>query len=374
MRTSLRAAAGIGIAFVTGVAVAFGVASERGAIGLGTLQPNVLAAPASGVNLSSPTAPAGNLVITANLISNIAKRAEPAVVSVTSTLPGQSVSSGFFNYHTPPKTGLGSGFIISPDGYILTNDHVIDGATRIRVTVNGYPKPFTAKVVGASFALDLALIKIHTPKPLPSLPLGNSSQTRVGQWDIAIGNPYGLSNTLTVGVISAEGRPLTIGNRNYKDLLQTDAPINPGNSGGPLLNLSGQVIGINTAVNASGQGLGFAIPIDTAKNVLTDLMDKGYVPHAWLGVQVTAPSSGTGALVAGVMSQSPAARAGVVTGEIIQAVNGRPVASPQALVNIVSGMTVGQTAKLRVDENGVIRKVVVTLAQEPNNLPSGVGG
>lgn len=375
MRPWLRAGAGLGIAFVTGATVALGVTSEHGHLGLGGLQPSALAAPASNLNLPvSSSSTSGNQVITTNLISNIAKKSEPAVVSVTSTIPGQTESNGFFDYQTPSQTGIGSGFIISPDGYILTNDHVIAGATAIKVTLNGYATSFPAKVVGASFALDLAVIKIAAPGPLPSLPLGNSRQTRVGQWDIAIGNPYGLSNTLTVGVISAEGRPLTIGNRNYTDLLQTDAPINPGNSGGPLLNLSGQVIGINTAVNASGQGLGFAIPIDTAKNVLTDLIDKGYVPQAWLGVQVTTPQTGTGALVAGVLASSPASKADIVTGDVIEAVNGKAVSGPRALVNDISGMTVGQTATLKVEESGSTKTVSVTLAQEPNNLPSGTSG
>lgn len=374
MRAWLRAGTGLGIAFVTGAVAALGIRSEQGRFGLGSLQPSALAAPSNGVTIpTSPSTPA-NQVITSNLISNIAKRAEPAVVSVTSTIPGQTGSGGFFGFQTPSQTGIGSGFLISPDGYILTNDHVIDGATRIRVSVNGYAKPFTAKVVGASFALDLAVIKIAVPGPLPSLPLGNSGQTQVGQWDIAIGNPYGLSNTLTVGVISAEGRPLSIGNRNYKDLLQTDAPINPGNSGGPLLNLSGQVIGINTAVNSSGQGLGFAIPIDTAKRVLTDLIDKGYVPQAWLGVQVTSPETGPGALVAGVMPQSPAASAGLAAGDVIEAVNGRPISGPHALVTRISGMSVGKTVRLKVNEAGTTLVINVTLAQEPNNLPSGSGG
>jgi len=375
MRAWLRAGIALGIAGVTGAAVALGVQSEQGALGLASLKPNVLAAPAGDVSASSQTAASGNQVMTADLISNIARRAEPAVVSVTATIPGQTESNGFFAFQTPPQTSLGSGFLISPDGYILTNDHVIDGASRIQVNVNGFSRPFTAKVVGASFALDLAVVKINAPRPLPSLPLGNSNQIRVGEWDIAIGNPYGLSNTLTVGVISAEGRPLTIGNRNYQDLLQTDAPINPGNSGGPLLNLAGQVIGINTAVNASGQGLGFAIPINTARQVLEDLITKGYVPHPWLGVQVTTPTSGMGALVAGIMPSSPAAAAGLTGGDVIEAVNGTAVTGPQDLVSIISSLQVGETIHLKVKTaSGTTETVTVKLAQEPNNLPSGTGG
>jgi serine protease Do len=376
---TVRAAAALAVAFATGAVVALGASSVHDYLAQGG---PALAASPIGVRYVNQSPP--NEVMTTNLIADVAAKAEPAVVTVTAHIPGSTQSDGFFPFAVPPQTSNGSGFIISSDGYIVTNDHVIEGASSIQVSVNGYPHPFAARLVGASFALDLAVLKIQAPRPLPTLPLGNSDATRVGQWDIAIGNPYGLSNTLTVGVISAEGRPLTIGNRNYQDLLQTDAPINPGNSGGPLLNLAGQVIGINTAVQANGQGLGFAIPINTARKVLGDLLTKGYVPHPWLGVGVVSDNPANaaqyglsvdqGAIVAQVMSGSPAARAGLQVGDVITAVNGRAVASAQALVDAISSRQVGETVTLTLARGSQTLTVRVRLAQEPNNLPSGTTG
>lgn len=381
MVQTVRVAIGLAVAFVTGGVVALGASSVHGYLAQGG--PVLAASPNVGVQYVNQSPP--NQVMTTNLIANIAAKAEPAVVEVTAHIPGSnSDSNSWFPVTVPPATSTGSGFLISSDGYIVTNDHVIESASSIQVTVNGYSKPFTARLVGASFALDLAVLKIQAPRPLPTLALGNSSNTRVGQWDIAIGNPYGLSNTLTVGVISAEGRPLTIGNRNYQDLLQTDAPINPGNSGGPLLNLSGQVIGINTAVQASGQGIGFAIPINTARSVLGDLLTKGYVPHPWMGVSVTSDSAAAasqyglsvdqGAIVAQVMSGSPAAHAGLKAGDVITAINGTVVTSAQALVNTVAQQRVGGALTLTVVRGKSTLTLHVTLAQEPNNLPSGSSG
>lgn len=381
MVQTVRVAIGLAVAFVTGGVVALGASSVHGYLAQGG--PVLAASPNVGVQYVNQSPP--NQVMTTDLIANIAAKAEPAVVTVTAHIPGStSNSNSFFPVSVPPATSTGSGFLISSDGYIVTNDHVIEAASNINVTVNGYARPFTAKLVGASFALDLAVLKIQAPKALPTLPLGNSSNTRVGQWDIAIGNPYGLSNTLTVGVISAEGRPLTIGNRNYQDLLQTDAPINPGNSGGPLLNLAGQVIGINTAVQANGQGLGFAIPINTARSVLGDLLTKGYVPHPWMGVSVTSDSASVasqaglsvdqGAIVAQVMSQSPAAKAGMKAGDVITAINGTVITSAQSVVNTIGSEHVGAQITVTVVRGKQTLTLHVTLAQEPNNLPPGAGG
>ena len=167
---------------------------------------------------------------------------------------------------------MGTGFIFEKTGYILTNEHVVDGADEIQVTVEGYDKPFTAKLLGNSYELDLAVLKIEGTKDFPILPLGKADDVNVGDWVVAIGNPYGFDHTVTVGVLSAKERPISIpdekGTREYKHLLQTDASINPGNSGGPLLNLNGEVIGINTAVSSQAQGIGFAIPTSTISSVL----------------------------------------------------------------------------------------------------------
>jgi serine protease Do len=174
--------------------------------------------------------------------------------------------------------GAGSGFFFADDGYILTNEHVIADATEVKVTVEGYEEPLTAKVVGSSYELDLAVLKVENPdaKAFPALALGNSDETAIGDWVIAIGNPYGFDHTLTMGVLSSKERPITItdeqGDHEYKNLLQTDASINPGNSGGPLLNEQGEVIGMNTAVNAEAQGIGFAIPTTTIMDAMDKLM------------------------------------------------------------------------------------------------------
>ncbi|WP_254450507.1 S1C family serine protease [Cohnella herbarum] len=179
--------------------------------------------------------------------------------------------------------GSGTGFFFQNDGYILTNEHVIAGATELKVTVQGYDEPLTAKVVGSSYELDLAVLKVESPdgKSFPKLTLGDSDQAKIGDWVIAIGNPYGLDHTITMGVLSAKERPITIadeqGEHKYEHLLQTDASINSGNSGGPLLNDKGEVIGINTAVNSEAQGIGFAIPTTTIKDALNDLLGSSQV-------------------------------------------------------------------------------------------------
>lgn len=173
--------------------------------------------------------------------------------------------------------GLGSGFIISSNGYLLTNYHVVEGTDSIKVRLYGSEESYNAEIVGSDAEQDLAVLKIDAGQELPIMTLGNSDSTSAGDWAIAIGNPYGLDHTVTVGVISAKERPMTIEGQTYTSLLQTDASINPGNSGGPLLNINGEVIGINTAVNTEGQGLGFAIPINTASSFLQDLVSKGKI-------------------------------------------------------------------------------------------------
>ena len=218
-------------------------------------------------------------------IADTVSTAGPAVVKIE-TQATEAVSPFFNNpyyrqffgqgYGTPNtrvQQGLGSGFMISADGYLLTNQHVIDGAQQIQVTIMGHSQPVTAQVVGSNAQLDLAVLKVNAGNNLPYLKLGDSDKTQVGSWAIAIGNPYGLDHTVTVGVIGAKGRPITVEDRDYQNLLQTDASINPGNSGGPLLNLNGEVIGINTAIDQQAQGIGFAIPSNTARNALGSLMN-----------------------------------------------------------------------------------------------------
>jgi Do/DeqQ family serine protease len=322
-------------------------------------------------------------------IADIVERAGPAVVKIDTLVVRRDdrwhpffsdpFFREFFGQQLAPRQrlepGLGSGFIISEDGYILTNEHVIDQAREIKVTVKGFAQPFSARVVGADYDLDLAVLKIEAPQKLPALKLGDSDRVRVGDWVIAIGNPYGLDHTVTVGVISATGRPVTVEGRRYKNLLQTDASINPGNSGGPLLNLQGEVVGINTAVNVKAQGIGFAIPASTVKAVLNDLIQTGKIVRPWLGVQVgpldeevahrLGLPAAEGALVVGVVPGSPAQRAGIRQGDVFVEFNGRGIRSPDDLVNAIREARVGETAKAVIYRNGERLQVSLVVNERP---------
>lgn len=337
---------------------------------------------------TSPLVSASN-GISQNLIPDIVKKASPAVVFIKTTTESTQGGISYFGglpVPMPPtqETGEGSGFIITPAGLILTNDHVINGATQIQVSVNGYARPFTGKVVGADYSLDLAIIKIEAPKALPTIPLGNSNNVQVGQWVVAIGNPYGLTHSVTVGVVSAEGRPLVIGQRDYKNLLQTDAAINPGNSGGPLLNLQGQVIGVNTAVQSAGQGLGFAIPTSTIQPVLHQLISKGYVVHPWMGVSIDdlSPdladylglSLSNGAVLTSVVPGSPAGKAGLLQGDVITKADGEAVKSAQDLVDFVQGTKPGQKVTFLVARHDGTKYISVVIGQKPKALDTGSPG
>lgn len=327
-----------------------------------------------------------------NSIADMVDRVGPAVVMINTTVV-QKTPGGldpffndpffrqFFGNRLPSipqerqSHGLGSGFITSADGYILTNEHVVDGAQDVQVTVVGYDKPFPAKVVGTDKELDLAILKINAPKALPTVQLGNSDQTRVGEWVVAIGNPYGLDHTVTVGVVSAKGRPVPVQDRIYKNLLQTDAAINPGNSGGPLLNLRGEVIGINTAVNAQGQGLGFAIPINTAKQVMDQLRTQGKVVRPWLGVSILDVTADLqqyfklpdrkGAIVGEVMNGSPAEKAGLQVGDVIRKVDNQPIDNAQALVDAIAKKQIGQSVGLEIYRGGRTLFRLVQIAEKP---------
>lgn len=384
-----------------------GFAVGAGAVGGGLytynqLNPNVQAQENASANVreyakvASDTS-TGNLPMGANSVSNVVKRVSPAIVKIVATVKQKvNVSNSpffdpffgslFGNQPPIPQTqteieqDIGTGFFFNSTGhtsYILTNDHVIYGADKIEVHVAGYANPFPATVVGTDYNSDLAVLKITTPKPMPTLVLGNSTATPVGAWVIAIGNPYDLSDTVTVGVISAKGRPLTIGSRDYTNLLQTSAAINPGNSGGPLLNLAGQVIGINTAVSTQGQGIGFAIPTSTVDQILPQLMRTGHVSAPWMGVFIASDNpayakqyklgTSKGVIVVAVEPNSPASKAGLNAGDVITAFGGKAVTSASALKKDVEADKVGQSVSVTMTTpqgRTVVKNV--TLGQEPN--------
>ncbi len=268
------------------------------------------------------------------------------------------------------QKSLGSGFIIDTDGFIVTNNHVVDGADEIKVKLaNG--KEFDAKIIGRDPKTDLALIKIKGPSDLHPLRMGDSDETRVGSWVVAIGSPFGLEQTVTAGIVSAKGR--TIGSGPYDNFIQTDASINPGNSGGPLINMKGEVIGINTAIVASGQGIGFAIPTNTAKDVLPQLKDKGRVTRGWLGVNIqeVTPelaksfnlSEKRGALVAEVVKDGPAEKAGIVQGDVIVEFNGKAITDSKDLPRTVAATPIGKTVTVKLWRNGGMVKKDVKIGQ-----------
>jgi serine protease Do len=282
----------------------------------------------------------------------------------------------FFDAPNQPRQrkteGQGSGFIIDPNGYIVTNNHVADGADKIVVTMQDGRK-FDAKLVGHDVKTDLALIKINATG-LPHVAFGDSDKARVGDWVVAIGNPFGLGGTATAGIISARGRDIQSGP--YDDYLQLDAPINFGNSGGPVFNGAGEVIGVNTAIfspNGGNIGIGFAIPSDQAKSVITELRSNGSVERGWLGVQIQnlddelAASVGLkdthGALVAEVLKDGPAAHGGLQAGDVITRFNDRDVDSARTLSRVVADASPSKSAKVTVWRDGKSRELTVKLGE-----------
>ena len=337
-----------------------------------------------------------------NIFVEIAKRQNPAVVNISTKTkrrsrapraprnprspggqdPFQDFYDKFFgDRDRKPRSGMGSGFFIDKEGYILTNNHVIDGADEIIVLIrdgNNGEKEYDAKLVGADSKTDIALIKLvlkdGSKKSFPTLSLGNSDNLEVGEWVVAIGNPFGLSHTVTVGVVSAKER--NIGSGPYDEFIQTDASINPGNSGGPLMNIKGEVIGINTAIisgNTGGNvGIGFAIPINVAKGILKDLKEKGTVTRGWLGVMIQKITPDLaesfnldrteGALVGDVIPNSPAERAGIKRGDVIVRFDRHEVKTMESLPKIVGSTTPGKAVKVEVIREGKKKVLDVTIA------------
>ncbi|GFO54174.1 peptidase [Geomonas sp. Red276] len=325
--------------------------------------------------------------------ADLAERVKPAVVNISTTskvkVPGTPFRHSFegqddqglrdffrhFFGNLPDREmkqqSLGSGFIIDPDGHIITNNHMVEGADEIKVKLSD-GREFKAKVIGRDAKTDLALIRISSPvSKLPVLVLGDSDKMRVGDWVLAVGIPFGLEHTVTQGIISATGR--VIGSGPYDNFLQTDAPINPGNSGGPLVNLKGEVIGINTAIVSGGQGLGFAIPSSLAKSVIAQLREKGKVVRGFIGVSIQtvtpdlAKSFGLpdprGALIGDVTPDGPADRAGLKQGDVIVTFNGVKVKDANDLPRLVAETPVGKSVQVTVVRNGKEERHTVKVAE-----------
>lgn len=274
------------------------------------------------------------------------------------------------NFHTQ---GAGSGVIMSRDGYILTNNHVVEGAKEVTVTLAD-KQEYKARVVGRDPKTDLAVLKIDATESLPTAAMGDSDQLNVGDWVVAIGNPFGLSNTVTAGIVSAKGR--IIGAGPYDDFIQTDASINPGNSGGPLFNTRGEVVGINTAIIPNGQGIGFAIPINAVKPLVPQLVSTGEVTRGYLGVSIQSITPDLakalklgdkkGTLVGDVVAGSAAQKAGIRRGDVIVAFNGKAITESHDLPSLVAATPVGQEATVTILRDGKKHQLPVTVGKFPS--------
>jgi serine protease Do len=356
--------------------LAFGTVFGMLLAGALELGPQVMAAPTA-ATVQEAAAPVGGTYVPS--FADLAERVLPAVVSIDAqTIEQRSPNSrrrqlspfDFFGPQGPDGGGRdreyrsdagGSGFVVSEDGFIVTNNHVVEGATKVRVRLG--ERVYDAQVKGVDPATDLALLKVDTGRKLPFLRLGDSDRLRVGDYVMAIGSPLALGQTVTVGVVSAKGRAIGLTqDTSFENFIQTDAAINRGNSGGPLVNLRGEVVGIATAMNWGAENIGFAVPVNTLGAVLPQLRDKGKVSRGYLGINIQnldydrAKAFGlgeeSGALVTSVVDGAPADRAGVEHGDVVVAVDGRPVKETRDLIDYVSGRPPGATVNLQILRNG----------------------
>ena len=316
----------------------------------------------------------------------LVSRVKPAVVSITTTLGAPEDQSAQiplpfpFNQMVPHaphgiEQARGSGFIIRQDGLIVTNNHVVKDEKSVKVTLDDGTE-LNAKVLGTDPRSDIAVLKIDAHRPLPFIQLGNSAEVKPGEWVVAMGNPFGLGGSVTAGIVSAVSRDIGAGP--YDQFIQVDAPINQGNSGGPLFTQDGKVIGMNTAIfspTGGSVGIGFAIPSDMIRTVSDQLVATGHVTRGYVGVGTQAITAAmaralhlpetSGALLASVVPGSPAAKAGLQPGDVIEAVNGRKIASPRDLALTVAGVAPGTDAKLQVSRDGQNREVALTVGEQP---------
>jgi serine protease Do len=356
--------------------------------------PGALAAPPSPpVRAAAPTPPVPSFADLAAKVApsvvnlTVSKKVKGAVFQFPSPFgPGDPFGEFFGQFEHAPvprvERGIGSGVIISSDGYVLTNNHVVDDADEITVRLLDKRK-FKGKVIGRDPKTDLALVKVDSDKPLPAAELGDSDSARVGDWVVAVGNPFGLDHTVTAGIVSAKGRALE---GPYDDFIQTDASINPGNSGGPLLDLQGKVIGINAQIMAGGRGIGFAIPVNLAKTILPDLKNKGYVARGWLGVAIQdltedmashfGLKSDEGALVASVTDDGPADKAGIRRADVIVLYDGKPIKDSHDLPILVASTPIGKRVEIKVIRDGKpqVLKVKIGRLEEGHVALSGEKG
>ena len=345
-----------------------------------TVSPSTTAAP-------TPQAPGGTYNPTQSL-APLVEALSPAVVNIhveqkvrNEMMPMMEFFSPFFGQmphgeQMPEfrvKTGQGSGFIISADGYLLTNNHVVADADKVTVRLAD-DREFEGTVVGTDSRIDIALVKIDSASDLPFVASGVSDGMKVGDWVVAIGNPFGLSHTVTAGIISAKGR--VIGAGPYDDFIQTDASINPGNSGGPLFNLDGQVIGINTAINAAGQGIGFAVPMDMVTPFLDDLKSDGEIARGWLGVSVQnvdeelaaglGVEEGSGVLLTEVHLNQPGDKAGLTPGDVVKQIDNDQITDSQSLIRAIGQHRAGDTVSIDFVRNGQSKSIKAKLGKRPS--------
>ncbi len=331
-----------------------------------------------------------------NGFADLAERLSPAVVNISTSqvlaprdmeipgLPEDSPLKDFFDEFLEQQRrggpqrvqSLGSGFVIDPSGVVVTNNHVIEGADRIEVTfTDGTTLP--AVIAGTDPKTDLAVLRVESDKPLPHVDLGDSGSLRVGDWVIAIGNPFGLGGTVTAGIVSALNRDIHAGN--YDDFIQTDAAINRGNSGGPLFNLDGQVVGVNSAIispSGASVGIGFAVPSSTVKPIVAQILEYGETRRGWIGVRIQTVTpeiaeslglgSSRGAMIAGLTDDGPAAQAGLEPGDVVLAFDGRNIATMRDLPRVVAEAKIGSTVDVQIFRDGetLTRKITVAQLQE----------